>query len=543
MDQEKLTQGDIGILNNWAGFLSIKPNFGIKSLLDCDENIDIIFLETGNQFGKNTNITLQYIIRFMGKHPIEKRNMRPNTPIRTLRVGAETLPNEKAPDGEVRNTVYPTFKRLLPSSCIKQDITIRKPVLIIRDIWQGGADIIIEFVSYGQETQTQAGQQRWSVYLDEQSPKSFYEEQIPRLLAASQSGSGGDLIIGLTPADLMSWTYEDIYQWAGVIYNSPCIIKYMKEKTGISLKAKEIINNQKNIAVIRAATDDNPTLTSDVIERQFSVYDDESTMEVRRYGIFHQISGVVLKEFDSSIHRISRERYFPEGIPYKWVHARGIDFHEHTNWACGWVALSQDNEAFVYEEFNPSPDRMVTIQIAREIAHRSKDYKYPLNLVDPRAAIKQANSGLTPLDDLNRAFHEYKMEGIGTGGFWQTWDTKSLKGRDVVKERLKNSRLVGRPFNNRIVTNGRETHLPTLWILDNCVQTLNSFKNWRWEQWATKESRLTKEDKNKAEDRYSHFPIMIECIFKNSAFSIGRFKERFLPDREPAYRNAFMGRT
>lgn len=542
MENLNINTQDIAILNDWAGFLSIRPNFILQSLLDCDS--DTIFVETGNQAGKTTDILENYVIRLMGKHPIEKKNMRPNTPIRVLRFGSETLPNEKAPDGEVRNTVYPAFKRLLPSSCIKQDITMRKPVLIIRDIWQGGPDIIAEFVSYGQETQTQAGQQRWSVYLDEQSPKSFYEEQIPRLLAASQSGSGGDLLIGLTPADAMSWTFEDIYQWAGIIYNSPYIIKYMKEKTGILLKAKEILDSKKNIAVIRAATDDNPTLTSEVIERQFSVYDDESTMEVRRYGIFHQISGVVLKEFDLSIHKISREKYFPEGIiPYKWVHARGIDFHEHTNWACGWVVLSQDNEAFVYEEFNPSPDRMVTIQIAREIAHRSKDYKYLLNLVDPRAAIKQANSGLAPLDDLNRAFHAYKMDGIGTGGFWQTWDTKSLKGRDVVKERLKNSRLVGRPFNNRIVSNGRESYLPTLWILDNCVQTLNSFKNWRWEQWATKESRLTKEDKNKAEDRYSHFPIMIECIFKHPGFSIGRYRDSVIPDREPAYRNAFAGRV
>lgn len=532
----KLSSNDIEILNGWAGYLSFKPCFINWALGKCDQNV--ILVDKGNQGGGTSCVAKDYCSRILGLHPIEKKNIRPNTQIRVIRFASVSLPTESDEGGEIKNTQYIQFKKFFPDYLIKKDITVRRPAITIRDR-QGGKDIIVEFTSYSQEVDTQAGHQRRSIWLDEKSPHSFYEEQHPRLIAAD-----GDLIMSLTPAEgITTWIYENIFCKAGIVYNSPHIIKYLKEEYKENHSTIERIEDNPRIALIRAASDDNPTLDRNSIEDKMASYEDKTTMEVRRYGIFHQVSGLVFKEFDPSIHKISRDRYFPEGIPHKWVHARGIDFHEHTNWACGWIALSQDNEVFIYEEFNPSPDRMVTWEIGKEIVYRSKDYKYPLNLVDPRAAIRQLNTGLCPLDDLNRVFQEYKKDGIGTGGFWQTWDTKNLKGRDVVKERLKNSKLVGRPFNNRIVSNGKESYLPTLWILDNCVQTLNSFKNWRWEQWATKESRLTKEDKNKAEDRYSHFPIMIECIFKHPGFSIGRYRDSVLPDREPTYRNAFAGRA
>jgi hypothetical protein len=296
--------------------------------------------------------------------------------------------------------------------------------------------------------------------------------------------------------------------------------------------------------VIRAATDDNPTLDKDAIEDKMSKYDDRATMEIRRYGIFHQMSGVIYKEFTEMIHKISGNEYFPDGVPHDWVHSRGIDFHEHTNWACVWMALSNWNEAFIYHEYNPSPDRMVTLQISREIATMSRDYRYPLNLIDPWAAKTQVNTNLSVVDDINRAFYQYKKEGIGTGGYWQTWDTKSARGRDIVKERLKNSLLVGKPFNNRVYDKTGGVHyLPTLWILDHCKETIMSFKNWRWEQWASKEQLITKDEKNTPQDRHSHFPVTVECIFKHPAFSVGRFREVFVKERQSPYEQSFRART
>ncbi len=530
------TDQEIQSLNEWVGYLSYKPCFLLNSLLKCHQKI--IMLNTGNQAGKNDAIAKHYVMRLLGQHPIEKKNMRPDTAIRTLRFAAQTLPMEPDGQGEVRNTVYPALKRRLPPGMIKKDVTIRKPVMILYDP-QGGPDIVVEFVSYGQQTQSQAGVQRWSVYLDEQAPHDFFQEQLPRLLA-----SGGDLVIGLTPLEGVTYLYEEVYQRAEVMYSSNRLIEYMKETHDKDLLPVEVYDRTSGIAIIRCATDDNPTFTKSQVDETMNQYDNEADYEVRRYGIFHQISGVIFKEYDPKIHFINQSTYFPEGMPHEWLHARGIDFHEHTNWACSWICLSKWNEAFVYNEYNPSPDRMVTMDICRQVAHQSLDYKYILNLIDPWAVKKQLNTGLTPLDDMNRYFSEFKHEGIGTGGYWMPWDTKSARGRDVIKERLKNARLVGRPFNNRVVDKtGRESHLPTIWIMNNCIKTDYMMRNWRWEEWADRDAYMTKDEKNKPQDRNSHFPVTLECIFKHPGFSIGRFGAAILPHRASGYERVMHGRA
>jgi len=530
---------DIQFLNDMEGYLSYKPCYLYSTLMKCEEKI--ILLNTGNQAGKNDTIARHYVSRLLGQHPVESKNMRPNTSIRILRFCAETLPNEPDGAGEVRNTVYPAFKKRLPPGMIKKDITMRKPVMTLYDP-QGGAEIYAEFVSYGQQVQSQAGVQRWSCYLDEQSSLSFYHEQIPRLMAAN-----GDIVIGLTPTEGLSWVYEEVYERASVIYNSPYIRWYMKtvHKKPVP-EVERFIGRNTGIAVIRAATDDNPTFIKEQVDEKMMMFDGYD-YEVRRYGIFFAISGQVYKEFDARMnsgdqfgHVISRNKYFQDGIPHDWNHARGIDFHPHVNWACGWIALSPQNEAFIYQEYNPSPDRNVTSEIMREVAIRSGEHRFSTNLVDPLAEVQQANTGLTPLHDMNRAFSEYRKQRLCSGGFWETWDTKNERGYDIIKERLRNARICGRPFNNRVVKDGVERFLPTIWILDTCPITIQSFRNWRWEEWANKEMLQTKDEKNKRQDRYSHFPVTHECIFKHPAFG-AKHKVGYVDHRKTGYENYLRG--
>lgn len=859
------------ISGHWSKIKAIKP-VGKGFVVPITTTSGNLYSYCGMKTHNTSTVVKHYIDRILGMCPIEEKNMRPNTQIRTIRFASETLPMEAGAGGEVRNTVYPQLKKFLPYELIKKDITIRKPVMTIKDP-QGGRDIFAEFVSYNQEVQSQAGVQRWSIYMDEEPKRTFYDEQIPRLLSAN-----GDIIIGMTPVEYIcfdqetciltkrgwkkydeilmndkvlsysiekdcyewsdiigfylnkvsddlfsmvnhdfdafvtkghkwvvenirslgklklkeieninskdrikrfskfnteidnsnytdsfiklvgwcvtdgsfyknsqitiyqsktaypqycneiyncltdfdkenwsineyeynkriicgksweghgivchyhinynlaksirevtnkktinqdficslsnrqlnvlfetmikgdghrfsnttitfsqtenfklledfqlictllglkttiredrsnfkrydkhrhlvyvysqglryspnvhykslkvekkhydgfvwcvhtenntlvmkrnncisisgnSWTFDEIFERADVIYNSPTIVEYFKKK-GEILERKQSLKDKPRIAVIRGATDDNPTLDKNVIDERFSIYDDIDTTEMRRYGVFHQSTGAIFKDFSTNIHVISREEHFSSGMPQDWVHARGVDFHEHTNWACGWIALSKQNEAFIYNEYNPSPDMMVTLEIAREIALRSKDCHFSINLVDPWMAKKQMNTGLSPLDDLNRAFYEFKREGLCIGGgYWQTWDTKSARGRDIIKERLKNSRLIGRPFANRIVNKGEERYLPTLWVLNNCQQTIHSFRNWRWQEWANRESLMTKDEKNKPQDKYSHFPITFECIFKHPAFSVSRYKTQFIKPRESVHAHYFQMR-
>ena len=92
-----------------------------------------------------------------------------------------------------------------------------------------------------------------------------------------------------------------------------------------------------------------------VIDDMFTLFADEDVVDIRRYGLFKQISGKIYKQFDKKIHVISASNYFPNGIPHLWIHARGIDYHEQNPWAIGWMSMSSTNEAFIWNEYNPSP--------------------------------------------------------------------------------------------------------------------------------------------------------------------------------------------
>lgn len=578
-----LTNKQIEELNSFSNYLSFKETWIYKHSINVPSKI--ILFSTGNQYGKTSNVAHSYVKRILGQHPVAKKNVvywecekRPiakldgNAGIEYLkshktldsstwnyltvpkdlkcpecganiiqhkrgstifRFCSETLPgqstnlNKDGISAEVKNTQYPEFKKWLPQCLLKKDITARNASMLIKDIF-GLSDIVVEFVSYNQSVQSTAGPQRMGIWLDEQPPPEFLEEQYPRLIAED-----GDIIITSTPADRMTYLYDTVFEKSKYYFRSKTISDKFK------LKRFEKTDNTADIAVFQAATDDNPTLAKTDIDSMFNEIDDPDALAIRRYGIFKQVSGRIFKQFDWNIHVIPKERYFPEGMPFSWNHVRGIDYHEHVNWACGMMSISPTDEAFIYGEFNPSPENMVTIEIAREFALMGKDYRYTLNLIDPLATKTQTNTGMSVMDDLNRAFLLYKREGVGTGGYWQGWDTKSTKGRDEIRKRLKNSVLVGKPFNNVLMKNGLKTYLPTLWILDNCKITAKSFKSWRLEEWGL--SSVTKDMKETPQQKWSHFPVLYECLFKHPAckpkvsINIPELKfDRFHGDRQYA---------
>jgi len=555
----KFNNQEIDILNSCENFFSFNKTPVYKRLIKCWHKIIALF--TGNQFGKTGSVSYTYVLRIMSIHPIPKKNItylecmdRPKAQIdegfkseylkkhknldsatflmakmpkdgkcpecgkdlvqrqrksRVFRFCSETLPgqsanvNKEGISAEVKNTQYPELKKWLPSFLIKKDITFRNPAMTIKDIF-GGGDIIVEFVSYNQSVQSTAGSQRVSIWCDEQPPPEFLEEQFPRSIAED-----GDLVITCTPADRITYLYDDVFEKAQCYIRS----KTIADKFGV--KELEFTDSKSSIAVIQAATDDNPTLSKDAIDDLFQEVDDPDTLAIRRYGIFKQVTGRIYKAFQWNIHVIPKDKYFPEGIPKIYNHFRGIDYHEHVNWACGMMSISPTNEAFIWGEYNPSPEQQITFDTVRELCNMSKDFKFTLNLIDPLANKTQSNTGLTVTDDINRAFSMYKKEGLGTGGYWRSWDTKSTRGRDEVRKRLINSVKCGKPFNNKIVKNGKIEYLPTLWILDTCRLSALSMKNWRLEEWVNNTANSTKEKKETPQQKWSHMNMVWECLFKD----------------------------
>lgn len=470
----------------------------------------------------------------MGLSGIPAHNIRPDDKLRTCRFASEMLPTDS--DNEVRHTVYPAIKAQLPSSMLLKDITIRNPVMSIQPVL-GGKPAHFEFVSYGQSAQSKAGQQRRFIIADEVPPYEFHEESMPRLAA-----SDGQIFYGMTPVEA-GWTYEEIYERARTFYRTKSVRDFLFKSMGQKFPAIEHTDSLKDICVIQAASDDSPIYKVMLEKRKQEIkegiisisdfpyetvseyldsiymYDDPDVVAMRRYGVFRQITGAVHKEFNSSIHVIPEKKHFADGVPKQWKRARMIDYHQAVPWAITFIAISSDDEAFVFNEFNPDPRSSTTLGIVRHIVEMSRDDKFTIDLIDPLAGQKQTNTNTSVIEDMNRIFSEMKREGLGTGANWQPWDTKGTKGQDKVRERLINSKICGRPFNNLQKIDGKEHRIPTLWILDNCRQTAQSLKSWKMEEWIDRDALITKDQKDKPQGKWSHFNMCLEAIFKDSRFS------------------------
>ena len=467
-----------------------------------------------------------------------------------IRLASETLPGDKesiSEDGtetaETKNTIYPELKKWLPPYLIKRDITFRNPAMVITDPYAGFelngtknkvSDIVLDFVSYAQTIQSGAGVQRMSIYCDEEPPKDFWDEQIPRLVKED-----GDIILGLTPAQQITWTFDELYERARVYYRTEAVCDYLNEtEKNKEYKQVELTESSKPIAVMLAATDDNPTLGNDAIEELFSGVDDPDVLATRRYGIHKQVSGRIFKAFDYRTHVINFEEYFPDGVFKSWNHYRMIDYHPHNKWACSWMSVSPQNEAFVWQEWSPDPEKIITRMIVNELALLSADYRFVFNIIDPEAEINQPNTGTSTTQDINEYFMQLKGEGICTGGYWQPWFTKGARGREIIRTRLKNSMDCKRPFNNKVQEQGISRYVPTLWISNRCMETARSLKQWSLEG-ALRSRRNTEKDRSeKPQQKWSHYCTALECAFKDK-----RLKPplRVIPTRrnEPRY---FQGR-
>ncbi len=516
-------------LNKYANFLAFKRT-------EMGEVLDKLFHKTiglfyGNQAGKTSGVAEQYVKRVLGIHPIADKNRL----AKKVRCMSSTLPENANPE-EQDNTQYLELKRLIPPELIIRDITARSSNLVIRrPVGMSSDKTVFEFRSSKQELQDVGKIQLSSVWHDEETPKRHREECKMRLLAED-----GDEIFSLTPINFLSYCYSDIWQEAAFIYRT----KAVAEKFG--LPRVEHHKTGKSIACIQAATDNNPVLTPEAIERIFQDITDPDELMIRRYGVFKQISGRIHKSYDPSICYLKMDQYFPNGVPYEWVHARGIDYHESRNpWSIGWVSASPQDEWFLWQEFHPAidgPNAYNTFEIAKAVARKSGDYYYTVNLIDPLANKKQPNTLFSATDDLNRYFDQLRKEGMGTPCYWEGWDTKGTTGRDEVAKRFKNAVRCGKPFNNKIKERGQVKTLPTLWIMDCCPGFNKSLLNWSYGEWQSSGTIIMNDPKPVPQQKNSHDCMVLECLAKDHRLMHAAHLMRNRPPMQQHRRVSVTGR-
>ena len=489
-------------LSSWANYLGFKAT-EITAFLEAMP-FKIIGLFSGNQSGKTAGVAYHYVQRAMGIHPVAEKNRL----AKKIRCMSSSLPTSDSPE-EQDNTQFLELRKLIPPGIIEGKISTRNTNLVIkRPVGLSSPKTVFEFRSSKQEMQDLGKIQLSSCWHDEETPKGHREECKMRLLAES-----GDEIFSLTPTNALSYTFDEVWARAQYIARTTTIA----EKFGLPLQ--EYPNKGTGIACLQMATDDNPTLDPDTIERLFEDITDPDELAIRRYGVFKQISGRIHKTYDPSICYIPMDRHFPEGVPYRWLHTRGIDYHEsRTPWSIGWLSASPEDEWFLWQEFHPAIDggnAYNTFDISKAILRKSGDYYYNLNLIDPLAKKKQANTLFSTVDDLNRHFEQIRSEtGLGTASWWEAWDTKGVGGRDEVGKRFKNARRCGRPFNNMIKDRGTTKRLPTLWVMDSCPMFNKSLINWRYGEYVTSHTKAVNDSKPTPQQKWSHDCMVLECLAK-----------------------------
>ena len=222
---------------------------------------------------------------------------------------------EEGAMSETRNAQYVELMKWIPAHLLKdKKISVRDANLYINDPF-GIADIIIEFVSFSQVTQSSAGVQRMSTWCDELPTKQFFDEQVPRLLAVQ----GGDLILSYTVTKEVGYLFDYIWNRARKIYRSQSVVDYFrKNKNEILPREEETDSEIENIAVFHASTFDNPTMPSErVIKMMKLLHDDcldnEDVMNMRLYCLFSEISATIFPTFNNRVHVIDPDRFFKDG--------------------------------------------------------------------------------------------------------------------------------------------------------------------------------------------------------------------------------------
>jgi len=531
-------------------FTSFIPSFQLDKLTHSTSPITVLI--GGNRTGKTATAIMDFMLRLFRIHPIPHKNFSDDMPSRIVRFISSVLPSKVEKQDTVRNTQYPELMKRLPKELIVKDITAKNPVLTIKDPFSSQY-ISVEFSSFSQSVSNMAGVERAYIWIDECPPYSVYEENSMRLIS-----TGGDMVITLTPADSEAeWIYTMLYERARHIYRSKAVVERLKQinKSSEALEEQHFPSNP-DITVIYTATDDNPYLRGifekelekykqlkeespystfeDFITSRFFMLAEESDINIRRYGLFSNVSGRVYKDFNPLVHVINPIDYFAStSIPSDWKHFRTIDYHESNDWACLWGAISPENECFIYDELKVSPHSHTLEQIAYLIARKSKRYRYMVDLIDPRAQIKSINTSTSPVQELNKIFYKLKRENVCSGAYWRSFDTVSDTGREEVRKRLKGSLQCGRPFNNNAGA------IPTIWIFSTCRYTIESMKNWSYETWKNRDKLLEKDMKEKPQQKYSHFCTALEGALKEKTL-ISRLRIVNPIDIAPTYFNNKM---
>ena len=485
----------------YENLMKFEPNDVALKFLNSPAHIRAII--KGNRGGGTTICSYEACLRVLGLHPVREKNQIVE-PIRFV--------TKCKPDGvtDKENQQFVEFNKFFPKEMIKKQVTHRRAIMDLKDP-HGGADRHIEFMSSKQDLDAFMSVPRSALYQDEEIDRMKWDECTARLIDADSLGQGGDATVCLTPVKGLDWMYDGIWKRSSRIYRSDTIC----EKFGYP--AVENTGIDSEIETFCWATDDNPIMTEEAIDRQFGHIVDEEELAMRRYGVFRQVSGRVYKGFDSKIHVVPFDKVYDASLFRRYWHYRIIDYHPQKPWYISFVAVSPTHEWFVWKEILGNHHVMTTLDIRDEIKAESlvdeDDMLNRATIIDPLAKQKQANTGWSVFEDLSMG--EEGLRRCVAADTKSSGMPKNENGRESIMIRLKNALISGVPGNNINKSNVSdlryEQYRPTLWFLDTCKGHIEHLRSWRYVDYRQEHVKAVKITKRLGE-KYSDYCRNLEFL-------------------------------
>ena len=290
-----------------------------------------------------------------------------------------------------RDVVQPMVRQLLGSGYLKSWNVTDKIIELTN-----GSTIGFKSVDSGWEKFQ--GTAKHLIAFDEEPEWNVWQECRMRVISTK-----GDIILAMTPLHGMSWVFDELYEpW--------------------------LEGRDPDIECFVANIKDNPYIDKTEIERiEKTFYDEEKT--ARLEGKFVEFAGLVYKEFEKNIHLVKRFT-----IPAHWIKIRGLDPGLNNPTACVWLAISPDDELFVFDEYYEM-DKTIK-EFATEIKAKTGLDKIVYTVIDPSSCSRNPAH-----PELKSVKEEYAKYGIWT----KPGNNDVSYGINAVKELLHVNPKTGRP--------------------------------------------------------------------------------------------------
>jgi len=392
----------------------------------------------GNQVGKTTANAIKSHIKITGEVPKELKNIYPTTKLPTkwpVYGRVYGLSNDI-----IDEVIVPKFREWMPTSYMKDGIwekSYSKQDKILR-YYKNRSKFIgqLKFMSCEKDVSKSQGASLGFAHFDEESPKDFYDEALPRFISSGKKGI--DIEFFMTPTNGLTWVYNTIFQ------NS--------------------LKNKSEIECFKVPTITNPLADLETLTQMMEDANSYDEKRMRVLGEFISLGGLIYSGETAINPRIHVIKPF-ELHHRKYVVVRGIDPHLSKPTAGVELAIDRAGILYVVGTYKKNAD---TERVKEDLAKRVIERKYRLAWT---AFDRSLDYNIKALNDLN-VIQKLRMPPNAIPAMIpsEKFDGSIKAGIDTIKQYLKLDKYTKRPKLYFFDT-------PEVWDLIHEMQTLERNKS------------------------------------------------------------------